>query len=260
MKIRTLIVDDMNLARERIKMILDADDEIDVIAECTNGREAVAAIKNLNPELVFLDVQMPQMSGFDVVRTIGVDQMPTTIFVTAYDEFALRAFEVNALDYLLKPFDEERLEKAVKRAKREIKKLESSSTTTNSSSIDERLIQLLNNVKIEPKYLKRIPVKSAKQTILLPTDDIDWIAAAGNYLELYAGKNMHLIRERLTHLEQKLDPEKFARIHRSTIVNIEHIKTLQPLFNGDHLIILQNGKELHMSRTFREKLFSLLDS
>jgi two-component system LytT family response regulator len=253
MKIRTLIVDDMNLARERIKMILSADEEIDIVAECTNGREAIAAIKNLSPELVFLDVQMPQMSGFDVVRTIGVDQMPTTIFVTAFDEFALNAFEVNALDYVLKPFDEERLEKALKRAKQEIKKL-------GHSSIDERLLQLLNNVKIEPKYLKRIPVKSAKQTILLPTDDIDWIAAAGNYLELYAGKNMHLIRERLTHLEQKLDPEKFARIHRSTIVNIEHIKTLQPLFNGDHLIILQNGKELHMSRTFREKLFSLLDS
>jgi two-component system LytT family response regulator len=256
MKIRTLIVDDMNLARERIKMILGADNEIDIVGECTNGREAIAAIKNLNPELVFLDVQMPQMSGFDVVKTIGVDKMPTTIFVTAYDEFALRAFEVNALDYLLKPFDEERLEKAVKRAKQEIKKLGHSN---NSSSIDERLLQLLNNVKIEPKYLKRIPVKSAKQTILLPTDDIDWIAAAGNYLELYAGKNMHLIRERLTHLEQKLDPEKFARIHRSTIVNIEHIKTLQPLFNGDHLVLLQNGKELHMSRTFREKLFSLLD-
>jgi two-component system LytT family response regulator len=253
MKIRTLIVDDMNLARDRIKMLLAADEEIEIVAECANGREAVLAIEKLKPELVFLDVQMPQMGGFDVVRAIGAEQMPTTIFVTAYDEFALRAFEVNALDYLLKPFDEDRLEKAVRRAKQEIKKVE-------QESLDERLIKLLNNVKIEPKYLKRIPVKSAKQTILLSTDDIEWIAASGNYLELHAGKNIHLIRERLTQLEQKLDPEKFARIHRSTIVNIEHIKTLQPLFNGDHLIILQNGTELNMSRTFRGNLFAMLDS
>lgn len=247
MKIRTLIVDDMNLARERLKLSLAKDPEIEIIEECANGRQAVAAIKKTTPDLVFLDVQMPKMGGFDVIEAIGAEQMPVVIFVTAYDEFALRAFEVNALDYLLKPFDEDRLTKTLGRVKRQIKQ-------SKRGDIDERLLGLLGKVQSKADYLKRIPVKNAQHTILVLTEDIDWISGAGNYLELHCGKDVYLIRERLHKLEQKLDPDQFARVHRSTIVNIDRIKALHPMFNGDQLLILQNGTKLNLSRTYHEKL------
>jgi two-component system LytT family response regulator len=251
MSIRTIIVDDVDLARERVKILLD-DPEIEIVGEAANGREAIEAINDLQPDLVFLDVQMPQIGGFDVIETIGVEKMPAVIFVTAYDEFALRAFEINAVDYLLKPFNEERLKKAVLRAKREIRREEP------ASEIENRLRRLLKEVKTEPKYLKRIPVKSSHGTTLVLTEEIDWISAAGHYLELHAGRETHLIRERLSQIEQRLDPETFVRIHRSIIVNLARIKSLHPLFNGDHLIILQNGQQLNLSRTYHEKLMQLL--
>ncbi|HEX8286737.1 MAG TPA: LytTR family DNA-binding domain-containing protein [Pyrinomonadaceae bacterium] len=252
MSIKTIIVDDVELARERIKILLD-DAEIEIVAECENGREAIETIRNLKPDLVFLDVQMPKIGGFDVIETIGAQQMPTVIFVTAYDEFALRAFEVNAIDYLLKPFDEERLAKAVARAKREIER-------EKPSEIEDKLRKLLKEVKTEPQYLKRIPVKSARGTTLILTEEIDWIAAAGHYLELHAGRETHLIREKLSQLEMKLDPQVFMRIHRSTIVNLDRVKSLHPLFNGDQLVILKDGKELNLSRTYYEKLMQRLAS
>lgn len=251
MKIRTIIVDDVDLARERIKILLD-DAEIEIVGEAANGRQAIKAIRDLKPDLIFLDVQMPQIGGFDVIEVIGVEKMPAVIFVTAYDEFALRAFEINAVDYLLKPFDEQRLKKAVLRAKREIRREEP------ANEIEERLRRLLKEVKPEPKYLKRIPVKSSRGTTLVLTEEIDWINAAGHYLEIHAGRETHLIRERLSQIEQKLDPETFVRVHRSIIVNLDRIKSLHPLFNGDHLIILQNGQELNLSRTYHEKLMALL--
>jgi len=250
MSIRTIIVDDVELARERIKILLD-DAELEIIAECANGREAIKAITGLKPDLVFLDVQMPKIGGFEVVETIGVEEMPAVIFVTAYDEFALRAFEVNAVDYLLKPFDEARLNKAVARAKREIGR------QTPAGEVEDKLRRLLKEVRGE-KYLKRIPVKSARHTTLVLTEGIDWISSAGHYLELHAGGEKHLIREQLSRLEAKLDPEKFVRIHRSIIVNLDNIKSLHPLFNGDHLIVLTNGQELNLSRTYHEKLMALL--
>jgi two-component system LytT family response regulator len=251
MSIRAIIVDDVELARERVKILLD-NTEIEIVAECANGREAIEAIEKLKPDLVFLDVQMPTISGFEVVETIGVEQMPAVIFVTAYDDFALRAFEVNAVDYLLKPFDEERLKKAIERAKREIRQKES------ASGIKEQLRSLLREVRNESKYLKRIPVKSSRGTVLVLTEEIDWIGAAGQYVELHTGKETHLVRERITNLEGKLDPEKFIRIHRSTIVNLDSVKSLHPLFNGDHIIILRNGAELNLSRTYHQKLIALL--
>jgi two-component system LytT family response regulator len=251
MKIRTLIVDDMQLARERIKMLLAADPEIEVVGECANGRQTVAAIKSLNPELVFLDMQMPKMSGLEVIAAVGAEQMPMVVFVTAYDEFALRAFEVNALDYLLKPFDDERFNKALDRVKRQIRQ-------SQRGDFDERLLQMLGEVKHKPVYFKRIPVKTAQYTILVLAEDIDFIKAAGNYIELHAGKDLYLIRERVHQFEQKLDPEQFVRIHRSTIVNINRIKTLHPMFNGDHIVILRDGAKLNMSRTYHEKLLLLL--
>lgn len=253
MSIRTIIVDDVELARERIKILLN-DAEIEIVAECENGREAIDTIRDLKPDLVFLDVQMPEIGGFEVIETIGVNKMPTVIFVTAYDEFALRAFEVNAVDYLLKPFDKKRLVKAIERAKREIKKQEP------SNGIEEKLRDLLKEVKIEPQYLKRIPVKTSRGTTLVLTEEIDWIASAGHYLELHAGRETHIIREKLSYLETRLDPKDFMRIHRSTIVNLDRIKSLHPLFSGDQIIILKDGRELSMSRTYYDKLMIRITS
>jgi two-component system LytT family response regulator len=253
MSIKTIIVDDVELARERVKMLLD-DREIEIIAECENGRQAIEAIRDLKPDLVFLDIQMPKINGFEVIETVGAGKMPTVIFVTAYDEFALRAFEVNAVDYLLKPFDEERLKKAVLRAKRQITKQES------AAEIEEKLRKLLQEVKIEPHYLKRIPVKSTRGTTLVLAEEIDWIGSAGHYLELHAGRETHLIREKLSQLETRLDPKDFMRIHRSTIVNLDRIKSLHPMFNGDQIVILKNGQELNLSRTYYDKLMQRIMS
>ena len=251
-KIPTLIVDDMPLARERIRMLLGADSEIEIVGERADGDEAVEAVKNLKPELVFLDVQMPGLDGFGVVEKIGVERMPVVVFVTAYDEFAIKAFEVSALDYLLKPFEEEQLTRAVKRAKGEIQKRQ-------ASDLNNHLRQLLAAVKPETKYLKRLVVKTAAQTILVQTEDIDWIGAAGNYLELHVGKETYLVRERISRIELNLDPEKFARIHRSTIVNLDRIKTLHPLFNGDHITVLRDETKLNMSRAFYGKMLLRLN-
>jgi two-component system LytT family response regulator len=253
MSIRTIIVDDVELARERTKILLN-DAEIEIVAECENGCEAIDTIRDLKPDLVFLDVQMPEIGGFEVIETIGVNKMPTVIFVTAYDEFALRAFEVHAIDYLLKPFDKKRLVKAIERAKREIKKQEP------SNGIEEKLRNLLKEVKIEPQYLKRIPVKTSLGTTLVLTEEIDWIASAGHYLEIHAGRETHIIREKLSYLETRLDPKDFMRIHRSTIVNLDRIKSFHPLFNGDQIIILRDGRELNLSRTYYDKLMMRITS
>jgi two-component system LytT family response regulator len=251
MRIRTIIVDDVDLARERIKILLD-DPEVEIVAECANGREAVKAIRDLKPDLVFLDVQMPKVGGFEVVEAVGVEEMPAVIFVTAYDEYALRAFEVNAVDYLLKPFDEERLRKAVARARRVIER------RVPAGEIEEKLRRLLKEVRAEPKYLRRVPVKSAHGTTFVSSESIDWISSAGHYLEIHVGRERHLIREQLSRLETKLDPKQFARIHRSAIVNLDRVKSLRPLFNGDHIVVLKDGQELNLSRTYHEKLLGLL--
>ena len=251
MGIRTLIVDDVELARERVKILLD-DPEVEIVAECANGREAIKAIGSLKPDLVFLDVQMPKVGGFEVVEAVGVEEMPAVIFVTAYDEYALRAFEVNAVDYLLKPFDEERLRKAVARARRVIE------GRASAGEFEERLRRLLKDVRAEPNYLRRIPVKSARGMTFILTESIDWIGSAGHYLEVHVGHDTHLVREQLSRLEAKLDPERFVRIHRSAIVNLDRVKSLRPLFNGDHIVVLVNGQELNLSRTYHEKLMELL--
>ena len=250
MSIKAIIVDDVALAREHIRRSL-RDDDIEIIAECENGRAAIGAIREMSPDLVFLDVQMPEVDGFDVIKAIGVEEMPSIVFVTAYDEFALNAFEVNAIDYLLKPFDHERLAKAVERAKRLI-------NANGSSDFETKLRKLLAETREEPRYLKRIPVKSSRGTSLVLTEEIDWIGSEGHYLELYVGRERHLIREKLGDLEQKLDPQNFARIHRSTIVNLNRVKSLHALFNGDQLVILENGRELNLSRTYSEEVIKRL--
>lgn len=252
MKIKTLIIDDMPLARKRVRRYLNADAEVEIAGECADGQTAVETIRHTKPDLIFLDVQMPGMSGFEVIQELSGESLPAVIFVTAYDEFALQAFDVNALDYLLKPFVRERFYKALNHAKTQIKQQE-------SSARQEHLEELIRQVKTEPKYLKRLAVRSNGRVIFLLTDEIDWIEAAGNYLSVQIGKQSHLMRETLSQLEQKLDSEKFVRINRSVIINLDQIKEMHPLFSGDQEIFLRSGKRFTMSRNYRENLMTLLD-
>jgi two-component system, LytTR family, response regulator len=251
MKIRTLIVDDEPLARERLRALLQRDPEIEIAGECASGRSAVAAIKRYKPHLLFLDVQMPGLDGFGVLEAVGPERMPCTVFVTAYDQYALRAFEVSAVDYLLKPFDRERFEKALRRVKAWIR-------GERTGNLDRKLIALLEGLKPEPKYLERLVVKSGGRIIFLRSEEIDWIEAAGNYIRLHSGSEAHLLRETMGALEAQLDPDRFVRIHRSTIVNIERVKELQPWFRGDFVVILNSGVRLTLSRGCREKVEALL--
>jgi two-component system, LytTR family, response regulator len=246
-KIRTLIVDDEPLARERIAELLASDQEIEIIGECADGRKAVAAIREQSPDLLFLDVQMPVLDGFEVLKAVGGRRMPAVIFVTAYDQYALRAFDFHALDYLLKPFSRARFKKALQRAKHQIER-------EQSGEINQRLISLLEQLKEDRKHLDRLVIKSGGRVFFLKTEEIDWIDTVGNYVRLHVGKESHLMRETLNGLESKLDPDRFLRIHRSSIVNIDRIKELQPWFNGEYMVLLRDGTQLNMSRGYREKL------
>lgn len=251
MKIRTLIVDDEPLARERIRTLLADELDVEIIGECANGREAIGAIQRDKPDLLFLDVQMPELDGFGVLQMIGAENVPAIIFVTAYDQYALRAFEVHALDYLLKPFDRERFQKALQRARLQIQQ-------ANDGNLNQRLLALLENLQPERKWLERLVIKSGGRVFFLKVEEIDWIEAAGNYVRLHAGRESHLLRETIKNLETQLDPKKFLRLNRSTIVRIDRIKELQPWFNGEYAVILHDGTRLTSSRGYRERLDALL--
>lgn len=255
MKIKTLIIDDMMLARKRVRRYLNIDPEIEIVGECVDGQEAVETIPQIKPDLIFLDVQMPGMNGFEVLRELPAEILPAVIFVTAYDEFALQAFEVNALDYLLKPFIRERFYKALNHAKTQIKQQNFGA----SGEPQQHLQNFIRRMKTEPTNLRRLVVKSNGRVIFLLTDEIDWIEAAGNYLSVRIDSESHLIRETLSQLEQKLDAEKFVRINRSVIINLDRIKEMHPLFSGDQEIILRSGKRFTMTRNYREKLMSILN-
>jgi len=250
-KIRALIVDDEPLARERIADLLADDAEVEIIAECGDGLAAVAAIELQKPDLLFLDVQIPELDGFGVLEAIEEARAPVVIFITAYDQYALRAFEVHALDYLLKPFDRERFDKALQRAKRQIAR-------ERGGAVNQELVALLADLKARPKPLERLVIKSGGRVFFLRVDEIDWIEAAANYVKLRVGKESHLLRETINGLAAKLDPDKFLRIHRSIIVNLERVKELQPWFHGDYVVILQDGTQLTSSRNYREHLRKLL--
>jgi two-component system, LytTR family, response regulator len=250
MTIDTLIVDDEPLARDRVKRFLRDEQDIRIIGECGNGREAIAAIKQNRPDLVFLDIQMPEKNGFEVVKALDAKTMPAVIFVTAYDQYALQAFDVHALDYLLKPFNRDRLHKAVAHARSQI-------DARRIGQLDERLTSLIKDLKTDRKYLERLVVKSVGRVFFLKVDEIDYIEAAGNYVKLHSGRESHMIRETMNGIEAKLDPDRFLRIHRSTVVNIDRIKELHPMFSGDYAVILRNGTELALSRNYRERLLEL---
>ena len=246
-KIRTLVVDDEPLARERLTSLLAAETDIETIGQCRDGEEAVRAIMDHTPDLVFLDVQMPAMNGFDVIEAVGSERMPLVIFVTAYDQHALKAFQVRALDYVLKPFDRERFQEALQRARAHIQRDE-------TGDLGRRLLALVKDLRRDQPKTDRLVVKSGGRLFFLRTDEIDWIEASGNYVRLHVGTTSHLLRETMNAIEGRLDPEKFFRIHRSRIVNMERIQEMQPWLNGEYAVVLRTGTRLTLSRGYREKL------
>ena len=246
-KLTTLIVDDEPLARERLLGLLSAEADIEVLGQCRDGEEAVSAIHERHPDLVLLDVEMPRMDGFEVIDTIGPDRMPMVIFVTAYDQHAIKAFQVRALDYLLKPFDRERFNDALQRARTQIE-------SQASGDLGRRLMALMKDLKRDAPKTDRLVVKSGGRLFFLRADEIDWIEAAGNYVRLHVGPQSHLLRETMNAIEGRLDPEKFFRIHRSRIVNMERIQELQPWLNGEYSVVLRTGARLTLSRGYRERL------
>jgi two-component system LytT family response regulator len=247
--IRVVVVDDEPIAREGVRRHLLPEPGVEIIAECGDGLTAVEMIRELAPDLVFLDVQMPGMDGFEVTHAIGIDVMPAVVFVTAYDKYALQAFEVNAVDYLLKPFDGERFQKAFQRARVQIER-------RTTEAINEKLQALIESMRPQQRYLERLVVKSGGRIFFLPVAEIDWIESADNYVNLHCGRESHLIRETLSGLESKLNPEEFLRVRHSAIVNLKRIKELRPLFKGEYEIVMQNGAKLTSSRRYRSKISS----
>src|SRR5258706_5462761 len=248
-RIRVLVVDDEPLARGMVREMLESDPIAEIVGECSNGRDAVNAIKLLSPDLVFLDVQMPEFGGFDVLEFLKQENehLPRVIFVTAYDQYAVRAFEVHALDYLLKPFDRERFMTAWERAKVQLSK-------DQFDRRDQHIMALLEELKAGPRYIERLVVKTAGRVFFLDIKDIDCIEAEGNYVRVHNGPKSYLLRETISGLEAQLDPKEFLRIHRSAIVRIDKIKELQPWFHGEYHVILEGGKQLTLSRNYRANL------
>jgi len=250
-RIRVVIADDELLARKFIRRMLKQDAEVEVVAECSNGADAVVAIRKEKPDLVFLDVQMPEMDGFAVLDAVRLDHLPEIVFTTAYESYAIRAFELHALDYLLKPFDQVRFKAALKYAKERFQ----------SQHEEDKRLQvgtLLESIRAQQEYLDRIIIRADGRITFLQTREIDWLEADDKYVHLHTGKGARMVRQTLSAMESQLDPKKFLRVHRSTMVNVDRIKELQPLFNGEHSLILEDGTRLTLSRKYKDKLFELL--
>lgn len=247
MTIRVLIVDDEPPARDLIATLLRDEPDLEVVGQCSNGREAVAAIKRCSPDLVFLDVQMPGMDGFGVLAELPADRLPLVIFVTAFDQHAIRAFEVHALDYLLKPFEYDRLRQAVRHSRTQLAQRPGTTGQT-------RLLALLEELHNRGQSWDRLAIRDAGRILFLQPEEIDWIEAEGNYVRLHVGKESHLLRETMSATEARLASKKFLRVSRSTIVNLERVAEWQPLFHGDSVVILRDGTRLTVSRVYREAL------
>jgi two-component system LytT family response regulator len=250
MPLTTLIVDDEPLAREGLRMLLAEDPEVENIYEARNGREAVSVIHGRRPDLVFLDVQMPDMDGFGVLREVGAERMPAVVLVTAHDQYAIRAFEINAIDYLLKPVTADRFSHALQRAKTRL-------TATPPQEAERQILSLLETIAAPRRYIKRLSVQAAGRTLLLAVEDLDWIQAAENYVQLHTGRASHLIHVTMTALEKSLDPEMFLRIHRSLIVNVRRIKEIQAGAHADYVIVLDTGVRLQSGRTYHDRIKAL---
>jgi len=245
-KIRTLIVDDEPLARQRVADLLAEHNNFELIGTAGDGIHAIEQIEGLKPDLLFLDIQMPELDGFEVLQEVE-NELPLTIFITAFDQYALQAFEVHALDYLLKPFDKERFERALERARIAIGRQQ-------EDQFRHTVNALLTEIQQKKKFRTRFVIKESGKIVFLNSDEIAWIEAAGNYVTIHAGEKTYLLRKTMARIALDLDPEKFLRIHRSAIVNIACIKELESVFNGEYLVILQDRTRLTMSRTYRDKL------
>jgi two-component system LytT family response regulator len=250
-RIRTLIVDDEALARRGIRQYLDAEADIEVVGECGDGLSAIDAIAALQPDLVFLDISMPEADGFDVVAAVGADNMPVTIFVTAFDQYAVRAFDIHALDYLLKPVEPERMRTALSRARARL--------AATPTGLAARVAAVLSELGGGParRHVRRLPIKKNGRVLLVDVDDVTHFEAAGNYIEVHTHERMHLLRETLTALEARLDPDGFVRVSRSCIVNVGHIRELQPQFSGDFVLVLADDSEVQGSRRYRSGIEAL---
>ncbi len=240
-----IIVDDESLARAMLRTMLAEHNDISIVAECATGQTAVKAIATHAPDLVFLDIQMPELDGFGVLRKLGRSRIPHIVFVTAFDQYALQAFEFHALDYLLKPFDKERFERTLEHARRQI-------LNHRRTDVDERILALLAGRDRPAEYLDRIFVKSDGRVFFVKAAEITWLEAQGNYVYLHTAKDKHLLRETLTALEKRLDPRKFRRIQRSALVNLDFIRELQPWSRGDYRVILKDGSELKLNHRYRD--------
>lgn len=263
MGIRTLIVDDEPLARRGIALRLARHVDVEIIGEAANGREAFFAVSEHRPDLMFLDVQMPGVDGFELLRAIPLTQMPLTVFVTAYDRYALKAFEANAVDYLLKPIEDDRFDAAMERVR---------STLAERDAVAHResLLRLLSRIKGQPELTldealgstdpvhganaDRLSIRDGGRILLIALNEILWIDAAGDYMCVHTPTQTHVLRATLRELESKLDPRRFQRIHRSTIVNLGHVKELRPHQNGEYFLVLDSGQQLKLSRSYKEKL------
>lgn len=251
MKIRTIIVDDEAPARSRLRQLLKGEDDFELLEECANGKQAIPAIQKERPDLVFLDVQMPRLGGFEIVQALPPESRPLVVFVTAYDRYALQAFDVHAIDYLLKPFDRARFQKCLSHVREQFRR-------GDAGRVDSRLASFLAEMKPGSRKLDRFAFKSDGRVIFARLEEIDWVEADGNYVHLHVSGTSHLLRETLGSLETQLPAEMFLRISRSTIVNLDRIKELQSLFYGDYAVILRDGTKLTLSRNYRERLEALM--
>ena len=251
--IRTVIADDEGLARKKLRLLLSVEDGVSVVAECRESNQTIAAVEQHRPDLLMLDIQMPELDGFQVLRHISRDQMPVVIFTTAYDQYAIRAFEAHALDYLLKPFNQQRLHHALERVKAELLK-------SHEQSVKARIIDLLSESASESQPLRRLVIRTSGRLVFLELDEVDWIEAAANYVKLHVGKDSFLLREGIGHISARLNPEQFVRIHRSFIANVRRIRELQPCDSGEYIAVLRDGKELSCSRGCRPQLLRLINN
>jgi two-component system LytT family response regulator len=249
--IRTVIADDERLACEKLRVFLGSEPGVDVVAECRDGKEAIAAVQTHKPDLLFLDIRMPDLDGFQVLSEIPADAMPVVIFTTAYDQYAIKAFESDALDYLLKPFDQKRFHHAVGRARTELLK-------SRDHHLTSRILNLLAEAPTPRGVNGRLVIRTGGRVVFLELDQIEWIEAAANYVKLNAGKDSYLLREGIGRISERLDPSRFVRIHRSTIVNANKIKELQPCDSGEYIAVLRSGKELSCGRGYRAQLQRLI--
>jgi two-component system, LytTR family, response regulator len=250
--LRTIVVDDEGPARDKLKILLAQESDIKVIAECENGAAAIAALKETKPDLLLLDIQLPDMDGFSVLKAVPPEEIPIVIFTTAYDQYAIKAFDAHALDYLLKPFDHERLRDALHRARLAVR-------TQSDRVLTDRLLNILQVARAAPQA-RRLLVRTGGRVVFLAYDEIEWIEAAANYVRVHAGKVSYMLRSSIGTIAEKLPNDQFVRIHRSTVVNARIIKELQPCNSGEFIVVLRNGKELSCSRGYRSGLRRLIDS